>query len=74
MGQLVNELAVLGWYALQNFEIHNQENKPVFRIVTQFKKQLPVQPIITQNILIKENNQDYSTAFIALLKPYYLHL
>lgn len=74
MSQLASELAVLSWYAHQNFEIHNLENKPVFRQVTQFKKDRSIQPIITQNLLIKESNQNYSSAFIALLKPYYLHL
>lgn len=63
--QLVEEVTVL-----------NKQGQLPFRSFLQFKKMEADSkaPIVRSNLLIKETNNEYTPAFIELLKDYYLHL
>lgn len=53
--------------------VYNQADKPVFRVISEFRKEKPLN-IVSSNLTIKKPNGAYSEAFTKLLKDYYLHL
>jgi tRNA1Val (adenine37-N6)-methyltransferase len=59
-------------FPLQQVNIKQTERHNFFRTIGVFKKQ-PATTFQESSISIKNNNE-YSPEFIALLKPYYLHL
>ncbi len=60
-------------YLIKKTNIHNTQNAPVFRVISSFGK-TPVKSPLHNSIVIKKANNEYTEAFIHLLKDYYLHL
>lgn len=53
--------------------IYDRQGKSIFRRILKLTRSSPSAPTI-ESLTIKENNGDYTAQFMALLKPYYLHL
>ena len=68
--------ALQGLQLIEEITVLNKQGQLPFRSFLQFKKMEANSkaPIVRSNIIIKETNNEYTPAFIELLKDYYLHL
>lgn len=62
-----------GFFASQEIIFRNRPQGPVFRKIIEFKRNKPLE-FQQKEYSIRNNNEKYSSEFIDLLKPYYLHL
>ncbi len=69
----IEKMLEKGLYIQSKYEIFDTENLPAFRWILSFVKQNH-ESMATHQICIKNEDKTYSTPFVELLKPYYLHL
>lgn len=72
MGLFIEAAAALNLFPNQIFEIKDNTSKKVIRQMALFSN-IKIE-IKTIELVIKQNDGNYTQAFIDLLKPYYLHL
>ena len=62
-----------GWFESGKLSVSNSPNVPVKRVVGLFGKKR-VATINAQDLMIRDNENNYTTAFVDLLSPFYLNL
>jgi tRNA1Val (adenine37-N6)-methyltransferase len=68
-------VAEKGIELVEEVVVFNASKQKPFRVLQKFKKtRVPIKQIKRSNFIIKDNENNYTEAFIHLLKPYYLHL
>ncbi len=60
-------------FVLQTLKIFNFKDKPIFREIVVLSKKQPLEVLIKE-IIIYKNQKEYSEEFIQLLRPYYASL
>ncbi|OJJ19025.1 hypothetical protein BKI52_19585 [marine bacterium AO1-C] len=73
MEQFAQKATNVGLHLTQSLRIHNHPNKRDFRMIAYFER-AAIQHPPKQELFIRDAHQQYTPAFIALLKDYYLHL
>lgn len=61
-----------GFQLARQLKVYNTSGGPVFRILQQFSRN--VQKVTEEELIIRDEGGGYSSAFVDLLQPYYLHL
>ena len=62
-----------GWFESGKLVIKHTSNAPVKRVVGLFRKNEPTY-LLEETLVIKDEEQNYSQAFIGMLSPFYLNL
>lgn len=64
----------LGLKECRRLEIFNQENKPIFRVVSELRFSKESAQSNQEKLIIRDSLGEYSVRFVELLKEYYLYL
>lgn len=59
-------------YLMEEVKVHQTVKHSAFRFLLLFSKS-NIQPTKTETIFIKDDNNNYTSSFVELLKPYYLN-
>ena len=73
MDQFINKAKAQGFFTSQQIILRNRPESQVFRKIIEFKKNDQI-VFEQKEYNIRNKNDRYSSEFIDLLKPYYLHL